>query len=103
MHSRLRRPAVALLTTTLAASVLGIAPAAHAADGTLSGTVTGSVSDAGLPGVEVPIFQYNDDDMYWEAVEYVDTDVNGAWSVSLPEGGYRLGFDDYRGAHIGEY
>ena len=37
MYSRLRRPAAALLTTALAASVLGIVPAAYAADGTCPG------------------------------------------------------------------
>ena len=46
MHARLRRPSAALIATTLAASVLGLAPAAHAADGTLSGTVTGAGAGA---------------------------------------------------------
>jgi 5-hydroxyisourate hydrolase-like protein (transthyretin family) len=103
MNARLRRPAVALLATTLTASVLGFAPAAYAADGTLSGTVTGSESGNGLPGVDVEIYQYNTIDKYWEAIEYASTEVDGTYSVPLPEGDYRVGFSDNYNAHIAEY
>lgn len=101
MTTRLRRPAVALITTTLAASVLGIAPAAHAADGLLTGTVTGSGS--ALADVDVTVYQYNDTDSYWEEIEYATTDAEGAYSVVLPEGEYRVGFVDYYADHIGEF
>ncbi len=103
MNARLRRPAVALITTTLAAGALGFMPAAQAATTTLSGTVTGSDTDAGLPGVEVEIFEYNATDMYWEPVDYTETDADGDYAISLPDGAYRLGFADYSGGHIAEY
>ena len=101
MNSCLRRPAVALIATTLAASVLGIAPAAHAADGTLTGTVTGSGSS--LSGAEVTVYEYNDIDMYWEPIEYLETNAEGDYSVVLPEGSYRVGFDDNYFDHISEF
>ena len=50
MYSRLRRPAVALIATTLAASVLGIAPANAVVPGSIAGTVTGpGLVPAALP------------------------------------------------------
>lgn len=103
MNARLRRPAVALITTTLAAGALGFAPAAQAVTSTLSGTVTGSDTDAGLPGVEVTIFEYNSVDTYWEPIDYAETDTDGDYAISLPDGAYRLGFADYTGGHIAEY
>jgi len=101
MDTRLRRPAVALITTSLAASVLGIAPAAHAADGTLTGTVTGSGS--ALADVDVTVYRYDGINMYWESVEYTSTEPDGTYSVTLPQGDYRVGFEDYYADHISEF
>jgi 5-hydroxyisourate hydrolase-like protein (transthyretin family) len=101
MHARLRRPAVALLTTTLAAAVLGVAPAAHAADGTISGVVTGSGGP--LESVEVALYTYNSQDSYWEAFEYTDTDADGRYSITVAPGNYRVGFEDYYNDHVEEF
>ena len=59
MNARLRRPAVALITTTLAVGALGFAPAAHAevAMSTITGKVTGS--GAGLEDVQVSLYTYD--------------------------------------------
>jgi hypothetical protein len=102
MNSCLRRPAVALLSTTLAASVLGLAPAAHAADGTVHGTVTG---DGGpLEGVSVELYQYDATDEYWSSTDLTTyTLEDGSYSISAPPGEYRVGFDDFSGAHVPEY
>jgi hypothetical protein len=102
MHARLRRPAAALISTTLAASVLGLAPAAHAADGTLSGTITGSGAGA-LADVEVALFQYNHAYQYWEGIDYAYTGEAGGYSFVVPAGAYRLGFHDYTNGFLGEY
>ncbi|GAA5106568.1 hypothetical protein GCM10023339_03670 [Alloalcanivorax gelatiniphagus] len=101
MHSRLRRPAVALLTTTLAASVLGIAPAAHAADAVITGTVTGGGAD--LDGVEVGLYAWNTQYDYWQWQNlYDETDASGNYSITAPEGEYRIQFEDYSGGFVGE-
>lgn len=102
MHARLRRPSAALISTTLAASVLGLAPAAHAADGTLSGTVTGAGA-AGLVDVEVELFQYNDVDQYWEGIDYAYTGEDGSYAFVVPAGSYRIGFNDYQNGFVSEY
>ncbi|TGN63471.1 carboxypeptidase regulatory-like domain-containing protein [Nocardioides eburneiflavus] len=102
MHVRLRRPSAALISTTLAASVLGLAPAAHAADGTLSGTVTGSGA-AELVDVEVELFEYNDVDQYWEGIDYTYTGEDGSYSFVVPAGSYRIGFNDYQNGFVSEY
>ena len=101
MHSRLRRPAVALLTTTLAASVLGIAPAAQAATTTISGTVTSS--GVPLDHVDVILWNYNATYGYWQQSPYRDNTVDGAYTITAPEGSYRIGFDDYSGAAVDEF
>lgn len=102
MSSHLRRPAVALLSTALAASVLGIAPAAHAADGTLTGTVSGSGAPA--EDVLVSLYEYDAQDEYWTLTpHYAYTDAAGAYAITAPEGSYRVGFADTTGAHVGEY
>ena len=101
MHARLRRPAAALIATTLAAGVLGIAPAAHAADGTVSGTVTGS--GAPLGDVEVGLFQYSDQYQDWDFVDYVLTEADGTYSFTAPAGDYRVGFFDYTNGFVSEY
>lgn len=105
MSSYLRRPAVALLATTLAASVLGIAPAAHAADGTLIGTVSGSGGP--VESSKVELYQYEADGSgggFWYQTDYYAfTDVDGAYSLTVPAGDYRVGFDGNSGDYAFEY
>lgn len=102
MNARLRRPAVALITTALAASVLGIVPAASAAP---MGLLSGSVSSGGLPasGVEVTVYEYDAEGGYWGYSDDTSTGGNGAYSLELPEGEYRLGFQDFDGRYVEEF
>jgi len=102
MSTRLRRPVVALLATTLAAGVLGVAQPAHAADGTIGGTVTGP--DGPVEGAQVTLYLYDavDDEYYYGAS--ASTDADGTYSLSVVPGSYRLAFEDLdRGDLVGEY
>lgn len=103
MHARLRRPAVALITTALAASVLGAAPAAHAADGAVSGVVTGPSGP--VDDVEVELYRYDADGGYWDYAygAYDYTDETGAYSIPVTPGEYRVGFLDGSGRHAEEF
>lgn len=102
MHARLRRPAVALITTALAASVLGIAPAAQAADGSISGTVSGAAGN--LDNVQVLLYQLDADTGTWEETgDSTFVDPSGAWELTVPTGNYRVGFDDYTDQYAAEY
>ena len=105
MHARLRRPAVALITTTLAASVLGIAPAAHAADGTISGTVSGTTGPLG--GVVVELYQFDDVYDSWEQLygpgTMAYTEPDGSYEIVVPPGDYRVQFSDTNQVYAFEY
>lgn len=97
MHLRLRRPAVALVASTLAAGVLAAAPAHAADEGTISGVVTGPAGTAGALGVLlVGATSAVDDNTYWpgwEILTYVDAEPSGAYSISgVPAGTYRVAF-----------
>lgn len=102
MHLRLRRPAAALLATALATGVLAAAPAAHAADGTLSGVVTGP---GGVPvaNVDVDLYAYDASAAEWDYVDGVTSNGSGAYSLSTPPGDYRVGFFPSTDAHVYEY
>lgn len=105
MNARLRRPAVALITTTLAASVLGIVPAAHAADGTLSGTVSGPSGPLG--GVIVELYQYDDQFDSWRQLygpgSVAFTEPDGSYEMDVPAGDYRVRFSDNFDVHAFEF
>ena len=101
MSTRLRRPSVALLATTLAASVLGVAQVAHAADGTIGGTVTGPGGP--VEGAQVTFFLYDAVDGAYYYGGSASTDADGTYSQSLAPGRYRLAFDDPGGDLLGEY
>lgn len=96
MNPRLRRPAGALLAIALAASVLGITPAATAVEG---GTITGTITDstgAPLENVSVDVYDLQDGYWRWTSVDYAtDTAVDGTYALALPPGDYRIGFDHY--------
>ncbi|CAM3506026.1 carboxypeptidase regulatory-like domain-containing protein [Nocardioides zeicaulis] len=98
MSSSLRRPAVALITTSLAATVLGVAPA-HAVivDDAISGHVT---HDDGPLTSAVRVVAWLQDGEDWTYAEDVAVDEDGAYSlVGLAPGSYRVVFesptDDY--------
>lgn len=97
MHLRLRRPAVALVASTLAAGVLAAAPAHAADEGTISGVVTGPAGTAGALGVLlVGATSDADANAYWpgwQILSYVDADTSGAYSIpGVPAGTYRVAF-----------
>ena len=101
MYSRLRRPAAALLTTTLAASVLGIVPAAHAADG-LSGKVTAQGVGA-LADIRVELYQFDVEDAEWDWLTDTSTGPDGTYSFAVPAGEYRVGFEDTDDVYAAEF
>ena len=65
MHARLRRPAVALITTSLSVAALGFAPAAQAevVIATITGTVTGS--GAGIEDAQVSLYTSDEEWGEW--------------------------------------
>lgn len=101
MRSGLRRPAVALVATSLAAGLLGVVPAAHAVDGIVAGVVSGP--DGGIANAYVDLYQYDADLESWSQVHAVGTDADGAYAIVVPAGRYRLGFSDPSGDHAFEY
>jgi hypothetical protein len=96
--SRLRRPAGAILVGTLLVGVLGISPAHAVSGGTISGTVTDA--DGPLEAVSVDAYVLEDGD--WTAHDAAFTDGSGEYSLDLPVGTYRIGFNDY-GTHVEEF
>ena len=103
MHARLRRPAVALLTTSLAVAALGFVPAAHAEVGmsTITGKVTGS--GTGLEDAQVSLYTYNTEYEEWVFARLYDlTDGSGEYSIAVPEGEYRITFSDHSDAFADE-
>ena len=101
MNARLRRPAVALITAGLAASVLGIVPAARAVDGTLAGKVTAEVGGGDLDDVRVTLYEFNEG--YWDYYQETTTGPDGTYSFTVPVGNYRVGFDDYTDVNAAEF
>lgn len=101
MSSVLRRPAVALLATSLAATVLGVAPA-HAVDGT--GTISGVVAgaDGPLPYAGVDLYRL-DDGVWHDTDQDIATDEFGVYSADVPAGDYRVRFDNYYNDYAFEF
>ncbi len=96
-----RRLAQVVTALAVLAAPLAAVPAAHAADGTLAGTVTG-VSGV-LPDIEVDVYQFDDPHDRWVVVVSTDTDARGDYAISLPTGDYRVGFHDRAGAYVKEF
>lgn len=99
----MRRPAVALIATTLTAGALGFVPAANAEPDT--GAVSGTVTDGELPleGITVEIRQYDAEGQYWPTVAEDQTRADGSYLVPVPDGEYRIGFRDYAGTYATEF
>ncbi len=96
MHARLRRPAVALITTSLSVAALGFAPAAQAevVMSTITGKVTGS--GVGLEDAQVSLYTFNEEWGEWVFARLYDlTDGSGDYSIAVPEGEYRITFSDF--------
>ena len=96
MHARLRRPAVALITTSLAVAALGFAPAAQAevVMSAITGKVTGS--GVGLEDAQVSLYTFNAEWGEWVFARLYDlTDGSGDYSIAVPEGEYRITFSDF--------
>lgn len=99
MNARLRRPAVALITTTLAASVLGIVPAAQAIP---LGSISGDLTSDGVPITEdVIVVAYSvDDDTVSEEGR---PDESGRYVVEgLEDGDYVVTFQSRFGTYVYE-
>ncbi len=95
MSSSLRRPAVALLATSLAATVLGVAPAHAVVESSISGTLTHDGEAVTLPVRAIAWIQDTEDpDGGWLPVADVAPDETGAYSLDdLPAGDYRVTFE----------
>ena len=101
MHARLRRPAVALLTTTLAAAVLGVAPSAYAADSAVLTGIVSNAQGAGIEDVQVGLYEYDDTFDEWVRSDLgTSTGPTGAYSLNVPLGTYKVGFDDTSGDYV---
>lgn len=89
-----RRSSLSALTlatiAALSASLLSAPAAFAAADGTVTGTVTGADNAAGLLGVRVEVFDAAGTQFF--PVGETITDVNGSYSFTLPAGAYSLYF-----------
>ena len=103
MHARLRQPVGALIATGLAASVLvlGVVPAATAVDGTLSGTVTAQGGGGDLSDVDVEVYRLEEGDWRW--FDDTSTAPDGTWSIPVPAGEYRVGFEDNTDVYAAEF
>lgn len=93
-----------VLAIALVASALLPVAAAHAANGRVTGTLTGANGQP-LGGAYVAALQpYLDgQDTWWDEVASDDTNASGAYDLSLPPGTYRLRFVDHDGDHVPEY
>lgn len=100
MSSALLRPAVALLATSLAATVLGVAPAHAVGTGTISGVVEGA--GGALPYAGVDLYQF-EDGAWRDTYQDIATDENGVYSAEVPAGDYRVRFDNYYNEYAFEF
>ena len=89
-RSILRRVLAPLLVVlALVAGPLAFTPAAQAADGSISGLVTGQGGES-LPYTQVTVYRdFGEGNFYYWTSTY---SLNGTYSVSVPEGTYRLEF-----------
>jgi 5-hydroxyisourate hydrolase-like protein (transthyretin family) len=86
----LARLVVLALLTGLA--TFGLQSPTHAADGTISGTVT-AVGGTPLSDIHVAVFVLDDDD--WYEADFVHTDAQGGYRLTVPHGTYKVGAYDH--------
>ncbi|MBU2695265.1 hypothetical protein [Pimelobacter sp. 30-1] len=93
-----RGPVVRLLTAVLATALTlaglvalstATAPAAHAAAGTVRGTVT--AADTGAPLVGMTVVAYCQESGAWARCEETTSGAGGAYTLALPAGTFRIG------------
>ena len=98
MHLHVRGPVVRLFTAVLstALALVGLvalttatAPVAHAAAGSISGTVTAAGTGTPLAGMTVVAFCNEDGDWYW--CDETTTGTGGTYAFDLPAGTYHVG------------
>jgi hypothetical protein len=101
MYTRLRRPAAALIATTLTASVLGFVPAAYAVPlGTVGGTVT---TDGTVPVEGILAAAWVQQGADWVEESEGFTDATGAYLIEgLPDESYRITFESPDGTYAYE-
>jgi len=109
-HARgpVARLVIAVVTTALALAGLvalssAAAPGAHAAAGTISGTVRASGVNTPLAGITVEAFCAAGGT--WQSCEETTTDAAGGYTFDLPHGTYRIGAssadNQYAAAYFG--
>ncbi|MBM7517930.1 carboxypeptidase regulatory-like domain-containing protein [Nocardioides nitrophenolicus] len=98
MRTQNRGPVVRLLTAvvTTALALMGLvalttaaAPVAHAAAGSISGTVSAAGTGTPLAGITVVAYCNDDGDWYW--CEQTTSGANGGYAFTLPAGTYHVG------------
>ena len=89
-----------VVLAAVAALVLGLVTPAHAANGQLSGTVTGAGSGP-LEDVEVDVYEVLSGNDY-DFIDATFTDASGAYTVVLAPGTYVIDFWPGDGVHIEE-
>ena len=91
-------------TTLAAANTISVVDSAKtgidlvlpaAPHGTLGGTVTAVPANTPMATVVVTVYRPLDDNgtTFWESYRTLDTDALGEYTISLPAGTYRVGFD----------
>lgn len=106
-HTRGRNLTAFLAIIVMMAGMLSVSMTTAAAAG--SGTISGKVTKPGggaLANIDVTLYEKVDWDgeTWWEPTDSTGTGSDGTYSLLVPAGTYRLGFDDYtNGAYAGEY
>ncbi|MGO4255312.1 MSCRAMM family protein [Marmoricola sp. RAF53] len=104
LTGRSRRTArrIVLGALVLGLAVLGIQVPAFAANGTVSGTLTGSDGGVVLVGAVATAYQYDAVDDYFYYYDDAQTNASGGYALSVPPGQYKLCFDDADGFYARE-
>jgi len=108
-HGRRLPSALSLLAISacilLGALLLGVVvpPAAQAADGTITGTVTRASDGHTVGGIDVNAYASKDDYYMGNQAASTPTDGVGAYELTLPDGSYYVEFRDNRDNTNGVY
>jgi 5-hydroxyisourate hydrolase-like protein (transthyretin family) len=78
--------------------------ASLAAAGKITGTITGADGLAPLENINVYVYEWNEEDEYWDQITSARTSATGFYSAGgLLSGTYRIEFYDQTGSYQGEY
>jgi hypothetical protein len=99
---RLVTPLISAVLAALALVLLPVAPASAVVTTGISGHVT-NAANAPLANIDVAFFEDMGADG-WVPVYFATTDVLGNYSITLPVGSWRVGFDDFaNGDYLSEF